>query len=293
MLWVLINPFAGRGRGKNIGENICSELKARGIAFECVSTEFAGHTTVLAQRAVESGCKLLITVGGDGTAGEVAGVLKNTDTAMGLIPAGTGNDYGRLLGIPTNWRDALAIALGNGRRRVDLMDVNGRTCLNICSIGLDSSAGYYADKFKRVLRGMAAYAAGLVIAFVKYKPLEFTMRIDDGPEEKVSATIAVAANGQYYGGGFRAVPFADPSDGVLDLMLVDKLTRLKIIPLLIKYAKGRHTNLPICHFRACHKISISSKSGLFPVNWDGETDRGSEFEIELLPAAMSIAVPEA
>jgi YegS/Rv2252/BmrU family lipid kinase len=292
MIHLLINPTAGKGRGEENGKIVERLLTQRQLPFEKHMTEDAGQTTRLAQEAVLDGCTLLLAIGGDGTAGEAAQALIGTDIVLGIIPSGTGNDYVKTIGIPkNNVEAALDIALGNSTQRVDVMMVNDHACLNIASIGLDACSGYYAAKNK-VLRGMAAYIYGLAFAYFVGKLPKFSYTIDDGETAHASCTLAAFANGQYYGGGFRPVPFADHTDGIMDVLLVDKLSRLRILPLLASYAKGKHVSWDICHFHRCRRFRLVSDADDVYLNIDGEVTVVKAIEIELIPQAVCIAVPK-
>ena len=290
MIHLLVNPCAGRGKGAKIGALVEQTLSDSQIPFEKTVTAYAGHAPDIARQAVRSGCNLLLAVGGDGTMGEVAQALVDTDTVLGIIPAGTGNDYIKTLGITPTWRDALNIALHGEREDVDALRVNERICLNIASIGIDACTAFYANQRKR-LRGQLAYIAGVFQAFFMAKLPEFTYSIDDGPQSHTSCTLAVFANGQYYGGLFRPVPIARHNDGIMDVLFVDKLSRPRILPLIIGYAKGKHVEWDVCHFYRCHHIYLKTDKEPMILNIDGEILTVDHLDVHLLPKCVRVAVP--
>lgn len=291
MVHLLINPCAGRGKGEKIGALVERVLLEKNLSYEKMTTQFAGHAPELARQAVQNGCTLILAVGGDGTAGEVAQALIGTDTVLGIIPAGTGNDYIKTLGVNPDWRTALDTALYGERDRVDAMRVNDRICLNIASIGIDACTAYYANRC-RIVRGQLAYLWGLLRAFFVATLPAFTYSIDDGPKEHARCTLAVFANGQYYGGLFRPVPIARHNDGIMDVLLVDRLSRPRIIPLIIGYARGKHVDWDVCHFYRCRRIDLQSDEQPMILNVDGEILSAQDLHVQLLPGSVRVAIPE-
>lgn len=290
MIHLLINPCAGRGKGEKIGSLVEKALTESGIPFLKSVTAYAGHAPNIVRQALQNGSEMILAVGGDGTVGEVAQALAGTDSILGIIPAGTGNDYIKTLGVPEKWRDALDVALNGESEKVDAMLLNDHICMNIASIGLDACTAYYANRC-RFFRGQLAYIYGLIRALFVAKLPSFTYSIDDGPAEHTSCTLAVFANGQYYGGLFRPVPVARHNDGIMDVLFTDKLSRLRMIPLIIGYARGRHVGWDVCHFYRCHSIHIKSDNGYMILNVDGDILTVDHLDIRLITKCVRVAVP--
>ena len=290
MRTVLVNPCSGNGYGKQAGETVAGYLREKGVPFELVTTTCAGHATLLAQEAVRKGHEQVIAVGGDGTAGEVAQGLYGTGTSLALVPAGTGNDFVRTLALPKDLLQCVDVALQAHRRQADVLRVNDRICLNISSVGIDAMAAYHVQCFKR-FRGKAAYCAGLAIAFVRYAPLDVSIELDGEPASPAHLTIAVFANGQYYGGGFHPVPTADPFDGKMDVLLVNGLPRRKLLPLLKTYSQGRHLGLSLCRHIQCNHLRLTSHNKALALNIDGEILYESTYDIRLMPARLWLCIP--
>ncbi len=290
MIHLLINPHAGKGRGHQVGQMVEGVLSERNIPFVKHVTSYAGQAPQLAQNAVQSGCTKLLAVGGDGTLGEATQSLMGTGVVLGIIPAGTGNDYIKTLGISRHPEEALETALGETMDSVDVIQINGRSCLNIASVGIDATTAYYTNRSK-FFRGQFAYIYGLLKAYFMAKLPKFTYSIDGSEKAHASCTLAVFANGQFYGGGFRPIPFAKHNDGIMDVMLVDKLSRPRILPLIISYAKGKHVGWDICHFHRCLNFTLHADSSPLIFNVDGETITASDFCIQLVPRSLCVAVP--
>lgn len=292
MRTVLVNPCSGNGYGKQAGEAVAAYLREKGVPFELVATAYAGHATLLAQEAAHKGHVQVLAVGGDGTAGEAAQGLCGTGTSLAVIPAGTGNDFAKTLALPRDLRQTVDVALMESRRRADVLRVNDRICLNISSVGIDAMAAYHVQRFKR-LGGKAAYCAGLAIAFIRYAPLDVSIELDGAPASHAHLTIAVFANGQYYGGGFHPVPTADPFDGKMDVLLVDGRPRRSLLPLLKTYSRGQHMGLPICRHVQCSHLRLISHGKALPLNIDGEILCEPVYDIRLMPGQLWLNTPHA
>ena len=162
--------------------------------------------------------------------------------------------------------------------------------INSCSVGLDSEAAYNASKMHNVA-GSVSYLLGALWALIRRRICKCELSIDDGPKQKQSNLLTAFCNGQYYGGGFRPVPSADPQDGWMDVLTVDKMGRLQAIPLLAKYKKGTHVGHKKTHICKAKKISLTSKQ-LLCINLDGEIMHSHTLNLSLIPQALLIAQSE-
>lgn len=290
MYYVIINPEAGKGRAMKAVQPVEQVLKDNGIEYTLMYTQRHGHAIELCQHAVSQGCDRVISIGGDGTLREVAQQLVHTDIPLATIPAGTGNDFAKTIKVPSDYKQAARIAISDDIYAIDVLKSSDGICINIACIGLDAQAVYNAAKFKRFLKGIAAYFAGLVVSFVTYKPVELTLSIDDGEEVQTKQTLFVVANGMYYGGGFKPAPMASLQNGYIDVLQTLPLPRRKIIPLLLKYASGKHVGSPEFSFSKCKKISISAPGG-YVMNIDGEIYIIEEEEFTVMESALKIVAP--
>lgn len=233
--------------------------------------------------------------GGDGTLNEVVnGMAGFAHAQLGVIPCGSGNDFIKVF--PGQDFFDISAQLDGRLHPIDLLQVNDRYSINITNLGLDSDSADYMTRFKRLplVNGKMAYNLGL--AYSVCLPLGHDLKITlDGDEVLQDRYIlAVAANGQYYGGHFRCAPQAQPDDGLLDLCLVKKISRLKIPLLLSVYESGHHVDDPrmgsIITYRKCRSLLIEAQK---PVSMalDGEITHASRVEIKLLPGAISFCLP--
>lgn len=225
MLTFIVNPTAGSGYALRQEEPIRLGLDAQGIAYRMLRTERPGHATELATAAArEPVCTGVVAVGGDGTAYEVACGLMGTRVPLGIIPAGTGNDFIKAVGIPRKPMEALAFLLSHMPRPVDVGSVNDRLFLNVCGTGFDVTVLEQTLSAKRYCRGLLPYLIGLVRGIFHYKPVHVRLTVD-GEEQVRDVLICSVANGRYIGGGIPICPDAKPDDGLLDLVTVENKPR--------------------------------------------------------------------
>ena len=230
--------------------------------------------------------------GGDGTVNEVVnGMAGFAHAELGLIPCGSGNDF--VKNYPNRDFFNISAQLESKAHPIDLLRVNRAYSINITNIGLDSDAADYMTRFKRwpLVNGKMAYNLGLVYSVCL--PIGHDMKITLNDGETVLQDrymLAVAANGQYYGGHFRCAPLASLDDGLIDVCLVKKISRLRIPSLLAVYENGCHVGdeklKDIISYQKCRKMVIEADHPISLAR-DGEIDHASRIEIELLPGALN------
>lgn len=290
MISVIVNPIAGKGRAKQVLPEIQTYLTKHALPYTVHMTESQGDGVRCAKQALAEGCDRVLAVGGDGTAREVAEGLCRSNSVLGIVPAGTGNDFARTFHLSGELSKVLDIAVYGKGMPIDVFDTDSGIYINICSVGLDSEAAYNASKMHNVA-GSVSYLLGALWALIRRRICKCELSIDDGPKQKQSNLLTAFCNGQYYGGGFRPVPSADPQDGWMDVLTVDKMGRLQAIPLLAKYKKGTHVGHKKTHICKAKKISLTSKQ-LLCINLDGEIMHSHTLNLSLIPQALLIAQSE-
>lgn len=228
MIDVIINPAAGNGLAKQIGEEVAKVLEERGIPHQAHLTEHPGHATELAREAAARGAETVIAIGGDGTLTETAAGLCRTRTALGIVPAGTGNDFIKTVGIPADWRKALDFLLTTPARPVNTGMMNERFFLNVGGAGFDVMVLDYAESAKKRMRGIWPYLYGVVRAIGAFHPIRMEVEIGGDVSLTSDFTICAIGNGRYIGGGIPITPMADVTDGLFDVEVVDAIPRWKI-----------------------------------------------------------------
>ena len=296
--YFIINPTAGKGRPVKMIpkiEEACNKAKA----------EFVIHLTQSKQNAVDfvknvssKGKKNRVyAVGGDGTLNDVLSGIEDLDnTEICCVPCGTGNDFIKTLKIPREQLLDIGNILTAPTKKVDFMTVDDRRCLNICNIGIDSNAAYYMQEFKRLplLKGSMPYLLGVLKSLFGKLGNELKILINGKTEFNGNYMLIAVANGQYYGGGYQAAPLAKVDDGLLDVCLVDKVSRGKVLRLIGKYKAGTHLTHPafkdILTYQNAAEIEIFSQEPL-RICIDGDVYTEKTLKICLSPLKLNFVVP--
>ena len=243
----IINPAAGsRDRTATYTQNIRRICDARGISYRIAVSAAPGDCARLAREAAQTGEEYRIyACGGDGTLNEVvSGVAGFSNVAVTVYSGGSGNDFAKLFSDPDAFRD-LERLLDCEEAEFDLLRCNDDLSLNICSVGLDARIGTDVANYKRIplLSGFRAYAVSAVINTIRGVSEHYVVEID-GQRIDGEQTLICACNGRFYGGGFNPVPDADPADGRMDVLLVTKVSRAKVLAVVGKYKDGRYAEFP-------------------------------------------------
>ena len=269
----IINPAAGsRDRTADYKETIHAVCGSRGLDYRIEVSAAPGECRRIAREAAESGEEYRIyACGGDGTLNEVvSGVAGFSNAAVTTYAGGSGNDFIRIFDKPEAFRDLEAL-LDCREDTFDLIRCNDDVSLNICSVGFDARIGTDVSHYKRLplLHGFRAYAVSTVVNTVKGISEHYTIEVN-GETIDAEQTLVCVCNGRFYGGGFNPVPEADPADGILDVLVVTKVSRLKVAQVIGKYKNGKYKELPhlVRHFRTDHVRITCDKPT--PINLDGE-----------------------
>ncbi|MGE5346173.1 MAG: diacylglycerol/lipid kinase family protein [Acidithiobacillales bacterium] len=257
----IANPAAGKGREGRQGQRVRAGVESAGVHGEWIRTEAPGHGTAIAEQSAREGASAVVAVGGDGTVNEVvAGLMRvprEERPLLGVIPAGTGCDYARVLGL-RRWDIADAAAVfGEGKvRTLDAGDVNGRFFANGVGLGFDGEVAADAAKF-RLIRGFAAYLTSVFRVLRTWKNFRLLADVDgevlDGPAILAAVTIGPAS-----GGGFYLTPDAKPDDGLFDVCRLGDFSKLEALRHLPKALDGSHVRLAKTTIRRGRSVTLSS-----------------------------------
>ena len=291
----IINPAAGsRDRTEQYTKNIRSVCDARELTYRIEVSGAPGECCRIAREAAQSGEEYRIyACGGDGTLNEVVcGVAGYDNVAITCYRGGSGNDFVKIFGDADAFLD-LERLLDCKEATFDLLRCNDDFSLNICSVGLDARIGTDVSRYKRLplLSGFRAYAVSTVVNVIRGIGEHYVIDID-GETIDGQQTMICACNGRYYGGGFNPVPFADPCDGMMDVLLVKKVSRLQVPAVIGKYKAGRFRELPhlVRHFRV-KELTIHCDKPT-PINLDGELRTAETVHIEVAKEKVRFFYPK-
>ncbi len=288
---LLVNPSAGGGRARKAAPDVERALRERGFRVRREDTRDLDHARVLAREAAHAG-ETVAVLSGDGMIGAVADVLREVPGAvLGVLPGGRGNDLARVLAIPQDPVAACATIAGGVTRKVDLGEVGGRAFVGIASVGFDSDANRIANEAPSWLGGLV-YAYGALRALVSWKPARFEIELDP-PGERHSFTgyTVGAANSKSYGGGMRAAPDALLDDGLLEVPVLEDVSKLTFVTkLLPRVFKGTHVELPCVQVFRAAEVSISADRP-FVMYADGDPIGELPIRVRALKGAVTVLVP--
>lgn len=289
----IINPAAGRKGSTAHLEGLLSELS---VPHEKIYTKGAGDARKIARQAAATGEEVrLYACGGDGTLNEVVnGAAGFPNAAVTCVPKGTGNDFLKLFGPEYRqlFYDLEGLAVGP-QTPFDLMDCNGHLGLDVVCAGVDAriAAGVHRYKDLPGVSGKGAYVLSL-LEQVLLRGIARPMEVEvDGKRWQGETAVLCVCNGRHYGGGFMPVPEAMPDDGILDVLLIPKVSLLTFARLVGKYAKGRYRDYPqlIQDFHTT-QITYRSREELVTVV-DGEVLRDTQFTLRLSEKKVNFFYP--
>ena len=288
MLAVIVNPSAGGGRAGRVLEEIQPALSARGLEYHVERTQSLEHGRELARLAGAAG-ETAVALGGDGLVGAVADALKHSDAVVGVLPGGRGNDFARALGIPRDVQGACDVLATGVVRELDLGQVGTATFIGIASCGFDSDANRVANE-TRLVRGNLVYAYGALRTLATWRPARFEVRIDGGEVRQMRGYTVAAANSKAYGGGMFMAPAASLEDGMLDVVLVADVPKLRFLALLPTVFKGLHVRQPNVEVLRTSEVQIRADRP-FVLYADGDPIAELPVTVRCLPKAVRVIVP--
>jgi YegS/Rv2252/BmrU family lipid kinase len=285
---LIVNPAAGGGRAGRLAPSVEQALADHGLHVRREDTRHLDHARELAEQAAQAG-ETVVALSGDGMIGAIAHVLRGVpDSLLGVLPGGRGNDLARVLGIPADPIAACAVIAHGTPRAVDLGEVEGQAFVGIASAGFDSDANRIANEAPARL-GNLVYAYGALRALASWRPARFELELDRQTLSFSGYTIA-AANSGVYGGGMRLAPDARLDDGLLDIVVIEQVSKLRFLANLPKVFKGAHVRLPTVKVFKAAAVRISADRP-FTLYADGDPIAQLPARIRALPGAVRILVP--
>lgn len=284
---LLVNPSAGGGRASEVLPDAQRALFERGIEHRTVPTQSLVHGCDEARRAAAAG-ETVAVISGDGLVGQIGGVLAGTGATLALIPGGRGNDLARVLGVPVDPAEAVALLASGSVRDLDVAEVDGRRFLGVACCGFDSEANRIANETTFV-RGNLVYAYAALRALIGWRPLDFELKLDGRAGTERGYCISVA-NSRAYGGGMFVAPDAELDDGMLDVVSIGEVGKLRFVANLPKVFKGTHVEDDEVTVERAAMVEISADRPV-EVYADGEHLADLPATFTVLPRALRMIAP--
>jgi len=284
---LIINPTAGAHRAHARLEAHLRTIHARWPRLEVCTSRSAEHLTELAAEAARRGLDRVLVAGGDGTVHFVANGLAGSQTALGIIPVGSGNDIARSVGLPSDTAAAVAMLVQDHAVAIDVGRVKDRVFCCVLGVGMDTPAIQRIQAARVLRRGKLLYAAATLRTLLTYRPPQLTIEgesmLFDGP-----AMFAAVTNTATYAGGMQICPDADVTDGALDLCAIPQLPMSRLLRAFGSVFDGGHTAMAGVVTRQAHRLVLRSPHPL-PVTLDGElTELRTDLEVTVWPGALRL-----
>lgn len=287
----IYNPISGVSGKKMILSQIEKRLNKDLFSYEIRKTDYAGHATLIAREAVRNGVDIVCAVGGDGTMNEVGCALIDTDTALAIIPCGSGNGLARHLHIPLDPISAIELINSCTMRKIDYGIINLHPFFCTCGIGFDA---FISEKFaKSKTRGLPAYVENVLSNGLKYNPETYVIDVVNEKEEQSvqKAFLISCANASQYGNNFYIAPHASVRDGLLDVTIIKPFTVIDAPQIALQLIQGKIVNNNYFSTFRCKSLSVHrSHPGV--IHFDGDPrESDAEVEVAIVPKGLWCVCP--
>jgi diacylglycerol kinase (ATP) len=285
---LLTNPTSGKGRGTRTAAIALPRLKEAGFHVHNLVGHDADHARDLARRSVADGVESLVVVGGDGMVHLAVQELAGSETALGIIPAGTGNDVARYLDIPRSDPQLAAdVVVGSRTRRIDLARSGAQYYVTVLASGFDSLVNERANAMHWP-RGQMRYNLATLAELRVFEPLPYTLELD-GQVRQVEAMLVAVGNGPSFGGGLRITHGASIDDGLLDVVIIKTMTKPDLVRTYPKLFTGGHTKHPQYEHHLVRSVTVAAPG--IVAYADGERIGALPLTVEVAPLALKVLVP--
>lgn len=265
-LLFIVNPFAGHGSKAKIPNMIVHNMDKSKFDFDLVFTDYSGHAQEIALKAAQDKMDAVVSVGGDGTVNEIASSLLYTNTALGIIPGGSGNGLSTHLGIGRNPKKALHILQDYQIKTIDTATVNDKCYVNMAGVGIDGLVAYKTKLSSK--RGFKTYLKGALSEAIKYKNQTYKVEINGEEQEGKFLSINVA-NGSMFGYNFTVAADADTSDGYVDALMIHDARKMDYFGNAWRFWAGRIHKSKFASMNKVTEVKVTTFEDSF-MHIDGE-----------------------
>jgi len=287
---LVLNPAANRGRAAARRGDIGIYLEERGFEVEWHVTQGPGHAERIVSELPDEA--LILAVGGDGTAHEVAAACVGTERVIGVLPVGSGNDYVKALGIGTSLERALEVVVRGVIRSMDTGVVNGVRFNNGLGIGFDAEVAAKVARAPAYLGGFGRYLWSVGRLLWSFECHEARIKLDGGQEIAAKTVLVAVALGTTYGARFTVAPESSLEDGAFDVVWSEEVSRAEVLRLVPAVLRGTHLAHPKIHFARAAKVEVRLEEPT-PAQVDGEVlSPTRDFRAQVLPSSLRVLVPQ-
>jgi diacylglycerol kinase (ATP) len=285
---LLVNPTSGKGRGAQLCEPVAERLRAHGCDVDIVVGRDADEAFDQVRNRVAKGVDALVAVGGDGLVNMALQVVAGTATPLGIVPAGTGNDIARSLGLPLEEPVAAVDLLATAEpRAVDLGRALGRWFGGVLSSGFDSMVNERANRMSWP-RGRSRYNVAIAAELRTFRPVPFVLELD-GERWETEAMLVAVGNGVSYGGGMKVCPGARMDDGLFDVTVLGPVSKFEFLRVFPQVYAGSHVNHPAVTVRRAKCVSLAAAG--VTAYADGERVALLPVTCDVVPGALQVLAP--
>ena len=282
----IVNPFAGHHSKSKVPGIIEQKMDKEQFDYDIVFTEYEGHAKELAERGKNQNMDAVVAVGGDGTINEAASALIYSDTALGIIPGGSGNGLSMHLGIGRNAYKAIDIFQKFTLKEIDTATVNERFFVNMAGIGIDGLVAYKTKNSAK--RGFSTYLRGALTEAIKYKNKNYKIEIDGQEYEGKFLSINVA-NGSMFGYNFKIAANADTSDGLVDALLIHDAHKMDYFGNAWRFWAGRIHKSKFASLNKASKILVTSfDDNYIHIDGEGYPQEAGELEFKVMKKSLKV-----
>ncbi len=286
---LVLNAKSGKGKAALLAEEFIEEAKPHFWEIVSIDLDSAEKTRAVLKEQLQSGSiDSVIAVGGDGLVHMVIQEVSGSDIVLGVLPAGTGNDFFRESGLGENPVSQLITAIStSSHKRIDTGNIKSgsldRSFVQILSTGFDSLVNKKANSYKFNI-GKFKYTLATLQILLRFKPIEYTVTTNQGVRTLKAMLIAMA-NGRSYGGGMLISPYSSRDDGIFDVMILHPVSKFELLRVFPKVFKGKHVTHRAVDFIRCKDISLK---GNFETYADGEFVTAEEISVSIQTSSLSV-----
>jgi YegS/Rv2252/BmrU family lipid kinase len=292
----LVNPIAGNTKKDEILKFIQTELEGKDIPFEFQFTKASGNYDEVIDKIAQEGITDIVMIGGDGTVNQVVNALRDQPVQFGIIPLGSGNGLALAAGIPKKPQEAIALILKGEAKPVDAFTVNNQFSCMLSGVGFDAQVAH--DFSSKASRGLMTYTQQSLINYFKAQPYQFEIIVENFSFFTDAYFISIA-NGNQFGNNVTIAPKANLNDGLLDVVVVQKMNKVKMPFAILKQIRGNNKLMDLVENMGKNSILYFQTNALTirnlkyaPFHIDGEpVETASEFQIKLIPDCFQLIQP--